>query len=80
MHCLADCLQAQPEVLFEATLAEGDPFKLRAAIADPSGFTNFDDDLLELEFRWIPVGFWMTSQSVVAAVLLIYCIQKRRAW
>lgn len=43
--------QAQPEVLFEATLAEGESFRLKAAIADPSGFTNFDAELLELEFR-----------------------------
>ena len=45
-------MQAQPEVLFEATLAEGLPFKVKAALADPSGFTNADAEQFELEFRY----------------------------
>ena len=42
--------QANPEALFEATLAEGVPFKVKAAVTDDSGF-HPDGELLELEFR-----------------------------
>lgn len=42
---------AQPEVLFEATLAEGLAFKVKAGIADASGFARADDEQYELEFR-----------------------------
>ena len=63
--------KAQPEVLFEATLAEGDPFKLKAAIADPSGFTNFDGELLELEFRLVLTEVWGShALSLCSACLL----------
>ena len=43
-------MQANPEALFEATLAEGVPFKVKAAAADQSGF-HPDGELMELEFR-----------------------------
>lgn len=46
-------LQAQPEVLFEGTVSEGAPFKVKAAVVDSSGFAEFDDELLELEFRYL---------------------------
>lgn len=55
---------ASPESLFEATLAEGVPFKVKAAVTDPSGF-HPDGEPLELEFRpgdgtlpkrFVPVG------------------------
>ncbi|KAA6422720.1 MAG: mixed lineage kinase, partial [Trebouxia sp. A1-2] len=42
---------AQPEVLFEGTVAEGDAFKVKAAITDPSGFADSDAAPFELEFR-----------------------------
>ena len=42
--------QAYPEGLFEATLAEGVSFKVKAAATDASGFHS-DGELLELEFR-----------------------------
>lgn len=42
--------QANPEALFEATLAEGVAFKVKAAVTDDSGF-HPDEELLELEFR-----------------------------
>ncbi len=45
------CVQAVPESLFEATLAEGIPFKVKAAVTDPSGF-HADGEPLELEFRY----------------------------
>lgn len=43
-------VQANPEGLFEATLAEGVSFKVKAAVTDASGF-HPDGELLELEFR-----------------------------
>ncbi|DBA75652.1 hypothetical protein WJX79_010067 [Trebouxia sp. C0005] len=55
---------ASPESLFEATLAEGVPFKVKAAVTDPSGF-HPEGEPLELEFRpgdgtlpkrFVPVG------------------------
>ena len=45
-------VQASPESLFEATLAEGVPFKVKAAVTDPSGF-HPEGEPLELEFRYI---------------------------
>jgi len=38
-------------VLFEGTAAKGAPFKIRAAIADPLGFADFDAAPFELDFR-----------------------------
>lgn len=46
------CVQASPESLFEATLAEGVPFKVKAAVTDPSGF-HPEGEPLELEFRYL---------------------------
>ncbi len=46
-------LQAQPEVLFEGTVAEGAPFKVKAAIVDWSGFPDSDDEHFELDFRYV---------------------------
>lgn len=43
-------IQANPEALFEATLAEGVAFKVKAAVTDESGF-HADGELLELELR-----------------------------
>ncbi|KAL0021497.1 hypothetical protein WJX77_000618 [Trebouxia sp. C0004] len=63
MFAVADV--AQPEVLFQGTAAKGAPFKIKAAIADPSGFADFDAAPFELEFRpgdaalpsrYIPMG------------------------
>lgn len=51
LHFLGLLLQAQPEVLFEGTVAEGDAFKVKAAITDPSGFADSDAAPFELEFR-----------------------------
>ncbi len=52
-------MQASPESLFEATLAEGVPFKVKAAVTDPSGF-HAEGEPLELEFRYLhhlaPIG------------------------
>jgi len=45
-------VQASPESLFEATLAEGVPFKVKAAVTDPSGF-HAEGEPLELEFRYL---------------------------
>lgn len=45
-------MQASPESLFEATLAEGVPFKVKAAVTDPSGF-HPEGEPLELEFRYL---------------------------
>ncbi len=45
-------VQASPESLFEATLAEGVPFKVKAAVTDPSGF-HPEGEPLELEFRYL---------------------------
>ena len=56
LHFLCLLLQAQPEVLFEGTVAEGAPFKVQAAITDPSGFADFDDAPIELEFRCATVS------------------------
>ena len=36
---------------FERAAAKGGPFKVKAAIADPSGFADLDAGPLELEFR-----------------------------
>lgn len=47
---LSAAMQAQPEVLFEATLAEGQAFKVTATLADHHGFSR-DTDAMELEFR-----------------------------
>ena len=43
------CGQADPGVLFEATLAEGVPFKVKASVTDDSDVP--EGELLELEFR-----------------------------
>ncbi|KAL3151455.1 hypothetical protein ABBQ38_012460 [Trebouxia sp. C0009 RCD-2024] len=52
-HSLWDKLKipdvANPGALFEATLAEGLPFKVKAAVTDDSGVP--EGELLELEFR-----------------------------
>ncbi len=56
LYFLALLLQAQPEVLFEGTVAEGAPFKVKAAITDPSGFADFDEATFELEFRCASVS------------------------
>ena len=56
LYFLGLLLQAQPEVLFEGTVAEGAPFKVKAAITDPSGFADFDDAPFELDFRCATVS------------------------
>ena len=44
-------MQATPESLFEATLAEGVPFTIKASVTDDSGF-HPEGEPLELEFRY----------------------------
>ncbi len=63
LHFLGLILQAQPEVLFEGTVAEGAPFKVKAAITDPSGFADFDDAPFELDFRCATVSTHLGSLS-----------------
>ena len=57
--------QAQPEVLFEGTVAEGAPFKVQAAITDPSGFADFDDAPFELEFRCTTMSTHLVCHCVL---------------
>ncbi len=57
-------------MLFEGTVAEGAPFKIKAAITDPSGFADFDDAPFELEFRCAALSTHLRSLGVPLCLLV----------